>query len=63
MKSIWQSDLRRDLKINLFQATAESILLYGSETWTMTESLKRRLMDATHECCGWFWTATALEST
>ena len=43
MKSIWRSDLRRDLKINLFQATVESILLYGSETWTMTESLKKKI--------------------
>ena len=43
MKSIWRSDLRKDLKINLFQATVESILLYGSETWTMTESLKKKI--------------------
>ena len=43
MKNIWQSDLRRDLKINLFQATVESILLYGSETWTITESLKKKI--------------------
>jgi len=43
MRAIWRSDLRRDLKISLFQATVESILLYGSETWTMTESLKKKI--------------------
>ncbi len=39
---IWKSDLRRDLKIRLFQATVELILLYGSETWTMTASFLSR---------------------
>ena len=43
MRTIWQSDMRRDLKINLFQATVESILLYGSETWTITASLKKKI--------------------
>ena len=43
MRTIWQSDMRRDLKINLFQATVESILLYGSETWTITGSLKKKI--------------------
>ena len=42
MKAIWRSNLRRDLKIRLFQATVESIFLYGTETWTITESLKKR---------------------
>ena len=32
MKPLWQSDLRRDQKINHFQATVE--------TWIMTDSLK-----------------------
>ena len=43
MKSIWRSDLRKDLKINLFQVHVESILLYCSETWTMKESLKKKI--------------------
>jgi hypothetical protein len=43
MKKIWKSDLRRDLKVRLFQATVESILLYGSETWTMTKSLTKKI--------------------
>ena len=42
MKAIWRSNLRRDLKIRLFQATVESIFLYETETWTITGSLKKR---------------------
>ena len=41
MKKIWSSNLRRDLKIRLFLATVESILLYGYETWTITKSLSK----------------------
>ena len=43
MKKIWNSGLRKKLKIRLFVATVESILLYGSETWTLTESLKKKI--------------------
>ena len=43
LKKMWKSDLRRGLQIRLFVATVESILLYGSETWTLTESLKKRI--------------------
>ncbi|KAL5257936.1 hypothetical protein ACHWQZ_G012773 [Mnemiopsis leidyi] len=31
------------MKIRLFVATVESILLYGSETWTLTESLSKQI--------------------
>ena len=43
MKKIWNSTMRRSLKIRLFQATVESILLYGSETWTITKTLSKRI--------------------
>ena len=43
LKKIWKSNLRKGLKIRLFVATVESIFLYGSETWTLTESLKKRI--------------------
>ena len=43
MKKIWKSSMRRDLKIRLFLATVESILLYGSETWTVTKTLAKRI--------------------
>ena len=41
LKSVWKSDPRKDLKIRLFTATVESVLLYGSETWTMTKRLTK----------------------
>ena len=43
MKKIWSSKMRRQLKIRLFRATVESILLYGSETWTITEALAKQI--------------------
>lgn len=43
MKNVWTSSLRRELKIRLFVATVESILLYGTETWTITKSLAKRI--------------------
>lgn len=36
-------NLPRPSKIRLFQATVESILLYGSETWTVTSSIRKQL--------------------
>ena len=35
--------MRRDFKTRLFQATVESTLIYGSETWTITASLLKRI--------------------
>ena len=43
MDSIWKSDLHRAIKTGLFQATIEKILMYGSETWTLTSKQQRRL--------------------
>ena len=40
---IWKSDLERSLKINIFRACVESILLYGSETWTITKKMEARI--------------------
>ena len=43
MKKIWSFNLRRNLKIRLFIVTIEPILLYSSETWTITASLSKRI--------------------
>ena len=37
MSNVWKSDLSNKRKINLFRATTETILLYGSQTWTLTK--------------------------
>ena len=43
MSKIWKSDMDKLLKVRFFIATIESILLYGCETWTLTESMERSL--------------------
>ena len=41
LKKLWNSDLRDALKVRVFVALVESVLLYGSETWTMTKRLTK----------------------
>ena len=43
LKKIWNSSLSRKIKVRLFTATVESILLYNSETWTLTKKLEKQL--------------------
>ena len=41
---IWKSKtITREVKINIFKATIESILLYNATTWRMTEGLQKSL--------------------
>ena len=37
------SKLRRQIKERLFIATVESVLLYGSETWTLTKTMEKQI--------------------
>ena len=43
LHKIWTSKLPTRLKIRIFRATVEPILLYGSETWTLPVRLEKRL--------------------
>ena len=43
LRKVWSSGLRRQLRERLFIATVESVLLYGSETWTLTKTMEKRL--------------------
>ena len=43
MSSIWTSSMRSDLKRRFFVSTVESILLYGCESWTLTEKMEKKL--------------------
>ena len=36
--TVWKSDLSGGLKIGLFRATVETVLLRGSTAWTLTVS-------------------------
>ena len=43
MKKIWKSSLSRETKVQLFKATSETILLYGSATWSLTKQEEQEL--------------------
>ena len=42
MSKIWTTDISRPVKARFFFATVESVLLYGSETWTLPLLSKNR---------------------
>ena len=41
MRKVWTSKMSWATKIRRFRATVESVLLYGSETWTVTKKLEK----------------------
>ena len=43
MYRVWQSNVSHKMKVRLFQATVETVLLYGAEAWTLTKGLERAL--------------------
>ena len=43
MHKICSSQLSNNFKVNIFKATVEPILLYGSETWTLSRKLEKGL--------------------
>ena len=44
MDKIWKSQLYRKIKTRIFRVIIEPILLYGSETWTLSAKQHRRLL-------------------
>ena len=46
---IWRADLGDELKRKVFKATIETVLLYGADTWSLTEAQLRSL-DGTYTC-------------
>ena len=40
---LWSKDIRNERKLNIYNALIKSSLLYGSETWRLTENNKRRV--------------------
>ena len=43
LSKIWKSNLSKNIKIKLFQVTVESVLLYGSQTWTVPKKIGKAL--------------------
>jgi hypothetical protein len=40
---LFSEDIRKERKLNIYNALIKSSLLYGSETWRLTENNKRRV--------------------
>jgi len=43
LNKVWQSNLPKELKLQTFKTLIEPILLYGSETWTMSRKMERSI--------------------
>ena len=43
LRSIWKSQLNTTLMRNFFRGMVESVLLYGSEAWTLTKKHEKKL--------------------
>ena len=44
LKSIWRIGIRRDMKVQLFRSTVKSLVLYGSESLTISQSLAKNII-------------------
>ena len=40
MNCMWNSDMRKEIKVRFFVAVIESIFLYGCESWTVTPKIE-----------------------
>ena len=47
MEKIWKSNLDTNLKVRLFRATIETILLFGCATWSLTKA-EEKALDGTY---------------
>ena len=51
LNTVWRSQIiRRKTKLKIFNSNVKSVLLYGSETWFMTEKLRVRLQTFVNKC-------------
>ena len=51
LNSVWKSNIiRRKTKLKIFNSNVKSVLLYGAETWLMTEKLRSRLQCFVNKC-------------
>ena len=46
MEKVWKSNLKKNLTVGLFRTTVESVLIYGSNSWTMTKDMGRKIVHA-----------------
>ena len=43
LRKVWNSGLSLHIKERLFISTVETVFLYGSETWTITKAMKKKI--------------------
>jgi hypothetical protein len=43
LTKVWKAPIRKATKLKVFKSCVESILLYGSESWTLTKTLSKKL--------------------
>jgi hypothetical protein len=49
LRRVWLSkSLRKDTKIRIFNACVKSVLLYGCETWLVTNEIQRKMQTFVH---------------
>ena len=48
MKNVWKSNLADSIKLQLFRATAETVLLYGCTTWSLSKADEKSLDGTYH---------------
>ena len=41
LQKVWISDVKKETKVKVFKGTVESILLYGSDSWSLTKALTK----------------------
>ena len=49
--NVWRSkNIKPKTKLRIFNSNVKSILLYGSETWAITESIRKKLQTFVNRC-------------
>jgi hypothetical protein len=51
LRRVWlYKSLRKDAKIRIFNACVKSVLLYGCETWLVTNEIRRKIQTFVNKC-------------
>jgi hypothetical protein len=51
LRRVWLSKtLRKDTKVKIFNACVKSVLLYGYETWLVTNEIQRKIQTFVNRC-------------
>ena len=59
---LWSKDIRKERKLNTYNALIKSSLLCGSETWRLTENNKRRVEATEMKMCAGLQSGTHLHT-